>query len=310
MQELIFNEHDMSLTWANIPNQIRNKIAEKNIYTELQWFKLGYKPKRKKAAAIKQAYEDLEYYRTEYYKLSNKLTDTEVDRDYYKRKFERLEPLKYFKKLYLEQQKQQLQNIEKTTAKDIEYIVLDTETTGLDSGYHEILSLSIVDNMGNVLFNSLFNVFAKSWEDAQFVNGISPSMVRDKRYIYEYAAEIQTILSRAKGVVCYNAGFDLSFLGNIGFITPRLLCDVMLDFAEIYGAYNDYWGNYTWQKLTTCASYYNFNWDNLKAHNSLADTLATLYCYESMIGNTNRAEQLQDKFKDIPTPTPTMIMTK
>ena len=97
----------------------------------------------------------------------------------------------------------------------------------------------------------------------------------------------------------YNAGFDLSFLGNIGFITPRLLCDVMLDFAEIYGVYNDYWESYTWQKLITCANYYNFDWDKLKAHNSLADSLATLYCYESMLGNTDKAEQFQEKFNNM-----------
>ena len=52
--------------------------------------------------------------------------------------------------------------------------------------------------------------------------------------------------------------------------------------VTIYGDYNDYWGDYTWQKLTTCARYYHYDWGNTKAHGALADALATLYCYKKM----------------------------
>lgn len=35
-------------------------------------------------------------------------------------------------------------------------IVIDTETTGLDPEKDELLQVSIIDDEGNVLFNSLF----------------------------------------------------------------------------------------------------------------------------------------------------------
>lgn len=34
-------------------------------------------------------------------------------------------------------------------------------------------------------------------------------------------------------------------------------------FAEIYGEWSDYFGEYKWQKLTTCAAYYHFDWNSI-----------------------------------------------
>ena len=51
----------------------------------------------------------------------------------------------------------------------------------------------------------------------------------------------------------------------------------MAPFARIYGDYNEYWQNFTWQKLVTYADYYGYDWGSTKAHGALADALATLY---------------------------------
>ena len=48
---------------------------------------------------------------------------------------------------------------------------------------------------------------------------------------------------------------------------------------------DDYYESYKWQKLTTCANYYNYNWGDDTAHDSLADCRATLYCYLQIISN-------------------------
>ena len=40
----------------------------------------------------------------------------------------------------------------------------------------------------------------------------------------------------------------------------------MAPFARIYGDYNEYWQNFTWQKLVTCADYYGYDWGSTKAH--------------------------------------------
>lgn len=51
----------------------------------------------------------------------------------------------------------------------------------------------------------------------------------------------------------------------------------MIMFAEIYGEWNERRGSYKWQSLTKCATYYGYEF---KAHDSLEDVKATLYCYK------------------------------
>ena len=53
----------------------------------------------------------------------------------------------------------------------------------------------------------------------------------------------------------------------------------MIMFAEIYGEWNERRGSYKWQSLTKCATYYGYEF---KAHDSLEDVKATLYCYKKM----------------------------
>lgn len=44
------------------------------------------------------------------------------------------------------------------------------------------------------------------------------------------------------------------------------------------------YGDYKYQKLSTCAEYYGYDWGNDTAHDSLADCKATLFCYNAMKG--------------------------
>lgn len=165
-------------------------------------------------------------------------------------------------------------------------IVIDTETTGLDPEMDELLQVSIIDSDGNTLFDSYFKPCVLSWDDAQRVNGISPEMVKDAPGISEKIAEINEIMFQADKIIGYNVGFDLDFLRNNGLILSddAKVIDVMLDFADIYGEYSEYFGSCKWQKLTTAANYYGYDWSSRPegAHNSLADCYATLYVYEKI----------------------------
>ncbi len=59
----------------------------------------------------------------------------------------------------------------------------------------------------------------------------------------------------------------------------------MRTFAPIYGEWDDYHCDYRFKKLTTCAAYYNYDYNyGSAAHNSLADAKATLYCFEKIFG--------------------------
>ena len=162
-------------------------------------------------------------------------------------------------------------------------IVIDTETTGLCAGEDEILQISIISESGEKLFDSYFRPLHKSWSAAQAVNNISPDMVADAPSIADKAAEIQRIINSADMIIGYNTPFDADFITAAGLIIPERaeIVDIMPIFAEIYGEWSDCHGGYKWQKLTTCAAYYHFDWSSItmSAHNSLADCFATLHCY-------------------------------
>lgn len=162
-------------------------------------------------------------------------------------------------------------------------IVLDTETTGLDPEKDELLQVSIIDGNGNTLFNSYFNPCVKSWDGAQRVNGISPDMVKDAPRISDKLVDINSILCGAKKIIGYNTSFDIEFLANNGVYVPHgaEMVDVMEMFAPIFGEWSDHYESYKWQKLTTAAAYYEYDWNShpFEAHNSLADCYATLYVY-------------------------------
>lgn len=169
-------------------------------------------------------------------------------------------------------------------------IVIDTETTGVKSYKDELLQVSIIDYDGNTLYNSYFKPRkARSWDEAEKVNHISPAMVDSSPYIDEEIPKIQRIVSQAKVIVGYNTQFDIGFLKSAGLNIPVAVTqiDVMRAFAPIYGEWNSITDDYKWQKLITCAKYYGYNWPG-DAHDSLQDCLATLYCYKKM--NNSKGE--------------------
>lgn len=165
------------------------------------------------------------------------------------------------------------------------YIVLDTETTGLNATEDELLQVSIIDNEGTVLFDSYIRPTQHTeWAEAERVNHITPEMVADAPTIAEVMPEINDILNRYDKIVGYNLKFDKAFLENNGaeFLSTEY-ADVMKMFAPIYGEWNDQRGSYKWQKLTIAADYYGYDWSSHEnAHNSLGDCFATLHVYKEI----------------------------
>lgn len=167
-------------------------------------------------------------------------------------------------------------------------ICLDCETTGLFVG-DDILQLSIIDGDYNVLFNEYFRPEVDEWPEAQAVNHITPEMVADKPPIQHWLPKLNEILSQADVIVGYNLPFDLEFLSRAGVSIDcdKQYFDVMLEFAPIYGEYSEYYEDYKWQKLRTCAYYYGYR-PNGSLHDSLEDAKATLFCYYAMNRSVER----------------------
>lgn len=168
-------------------------------------------------------------------------------------------------------------------------IVLDTETTGLHAGTDELLQVSIIDDSGETLIDRYVKPEScTEWPEAEAVNGISPAMVQDCPHISDpdLHDRIQNVLFDADTIIGYNTQFDIGFLLAAGFCVPDVpQIDVMREFAEIYGEIygeiSEEHGGYKWQKLTTAAAYYGYEWD-IDAHNSLGDCRATLYVYQQI----------------------------
>lgn len=165
------------------------------------------------------------------------------------------------------------------------YIVLDTETTGLNAAEDELLQVSIIDNEGTVIFDSYIRPTQHTeWAEAERVNHITPEMVADAPTIAEVMPEINDILKRYDKIVGYNVRFDADFLKHNGAeFSNAEYADAMKMFAPIYGEWNDQRGSYKWQKLTAAADYYGYDWSaHEEAHNSLGDCYATLHVYKEI----------------------------
>ncbi len=161
-------------------------------------------------------------------------------------------------------------------------LVYDTETTGFHAGLDEILQFSACDGTGRVLMNTYIRPKRKrSWPEAAAVNGITPDMVMNSPTIDQVRDCIQVLFDQVSLLVAYNCPFDDGFLSAAGirFGEGSQSFDVMRAFAEVYGEWNDYFGEYKWQKLTTAAAYYGYDWKDCRAHDSLGDVFATLHVF-------------------------------
>lgn len=156
-----------------------------------------------------------------------------------------------------------------------EFVILDTETTGLSSGRDEIVQIAVINQAGDVLLDTYVNprhperLTAKgdNGVSASDINGITPDMLLDApAWPHVYAQLLEVIAGRK--VVIYNAAFDESMIAGdcerhgIQQHSLDASC-AMLAYAGYVGEYSHYWGDYKWQPLNG-------------GHTALADCQAVL----------------------------------
>lgn len=164
-------------------------------------------------------------------------------------------------------------------------IILDIETTGLSNTDDEILQVSIIDGNNKVLFNKYMKpTHTKCWDNAEAVNCISPTMVKDEKPFEFYKEKINEIIKGADLVLGYNVLFDLGFLYENGIerVADNMVVDVMLMFAKYYGDWDVYHCDYIWKKLFFASEHFDYEWEE-NVHNSLGDVKATLFVYNKLI---------------------------
>ncbi|WP_049187856.1 3'-5' exonuclease [Alloscardovia omnicolens] len=147
-------------------------------------------------------------------------------------------------------------------------IVVDTETTGLDPEYDELLQISIIDGNGATLHDRYYKPeHTKTWREAERIHHITPKQVANKQFARQDLTILQDIFDRTQEIVIYNAPFDLAFLAVLGLkFDANKITDTMREYGQLFHHTSYY-------KLTEAAKECNHIY---VAHNALSDCKATL----------------------------------
>ena len=172
-----------------------------------------------------------------------------------------------------------------------DFVVLDTETTGLDHD-DEAVSIGVVSKAGVILLNTLLchekpcgpralAVHQVTWEATRGAPNIAS--------IYEDLLDLLTV----QPVIGYNAVFDQRIiqqtLARYGLFSIHWEAnDVMGAFARFYGEWSSWHQSYTRKKLTFAASFLGLS--IFGAYGAAADALMTLRVVEAMAGKKARGE--------------------
>lgn len=138
-------------------------------------------------------------------------------------------------------------------------VFLDTETTGLDDRA-EVVEVAVVDLAGQVLLDSLVKPTRPIPIAATAVHGIGPMDVADAPTLTELWPKLAAAIE-GHVVVIYNAAYDIRALHqsaracSIGLLpwTSPHFC-MMTAYAEYWGDWSEYHGNYKWQSLGAAAA--------------------------------------------------------
>jgi len=160
-----------------------------------------------------------------------------------------------------------------------DYLILDTETTGL-SKKDEVIELGIIDMDGNTIYHSLFKPKCQIGIAAMAVHRITLADVEDAPRFSEEWEKIKGILDR-ETILIYNAGFDLRMLNqtariyNCGeLLNKKNVHCVMRGYARHHGQLNPRTGKYQWIKLEQALR--NEKIPISQTHRVIGDCLMTL----------------------------------
>lgn len=173
-----------------------------------------------------------------------------------------------------------------------DFVVFDTETTGLSPSKDRILELAairFIDGVPVELFHTLINPEREIPTEVSSINGITAEMISESPTISQILPAFEAFVGKS-ALVAHNLEFDLKFLYYSGsFLTdsPRKYFDTLEQAKKLlkrpkakydkeYGTYDiDYESDYDVldYKLGTLCDYYNITIP--KAHRANADAFAT-----------------------------------
>lgn len=148
-----------------------------------------------------------------------------------------------------------------------DYLILDTETTGLSLS-DEIVQIGIINLKGEILMDSLIKPSITIPPKASEIHGITDDMVKNAPTFSDVYTQIDNIL-KEKEIIIYNANFDIKMLGEACRRIERFPFDIKGRSHCAMQIYADYCGSSKWLPLNG-------------GHQAIADCLAVLNLINKM----------------------------
>lgn len=170
------------------------------------------------------------------------------------------------------------------------YIILDTETTGLED-YDQVIELSIIDLDGNVLFDSLFKPSIDVSKGAENIHGLDNKVLSNQPIWSNKWNEIKSIL-KDKTVLIYNSSFDYDLI--------RQTCKAFkvefthFDTKCLMNLYSEYIDSKRWVSLEN--AYLTEVGDIKQSHRALSDCIM---CIELIKTIAARPHIIDSNLKEI-----------
>lgn len=137
-------------------------------------------------------------------------------------------------------------------------LILDTETTGLDAEYNEIVQIAVIDTLGCVLLDTFIQVqnperMFEGSPSAHAIHGITLADIAGAPTWADVYPRLVEIIGK-RPLLIYNSAFDVAMIrGDCrrhGLPMPEFddYC-MMTWYAAWYGQWSHYWNDYRWQPL-------------------------------------------------------------
>ena len=174
-----------------------------------------------------------------------------------------------------------------------DFVILDTETTGLDA-YAEPIEIAVLSSTGQPLFDARVHPVCPVSTGAYDVHGIGDvSLAHAPVFSAVYDALRAALADHL--VLVYNRDFDARILDracelhSLPSLISRLWLDVMEPYAWYCGDWSDYRGSYKWQRLPNYSG---------RSHSALGDCLSVLELLREMAREEHpRVETIADKLE-------------
>jgi len=195
-------------------------------------------------------------------------------------------------------------------------LILDTETTGLGRD-DEIIEICLIDLDGNVLLNTLIKPTISIPEGASRIHGIYDQDVENAPSWADIYEDFIDII-KDKKVNIYNSEFDIKMINRTSypygfkeinhieyknstnqrdlnkFIFINFHC-VMLEYADVWGDYHEYFDNNRWQSLSDAAEQQSIDISDLTTHRAYADCEIT----RRLLLKINNNECIEDPYNEV-----------